>query len=71
VKRRLTKLQKYTLGVMKLLEFCRGDGCTQAECVRALNGLALPRASHFGEIALSGSRRLQQRQSFSRMLLSL
>ncbi len=26
--------------------------------VRALNGLALPRASHSGEIALSGSRRL-------------
>ncbi len=31
---------------------------TQAECVRALIGLALPRASHPGEIALAVSRRL-------------
>ena len=29
------------------------------ECVRALEGLALLRASHYGEIALSGSRRLR------------
>ena len=34
----------------------------------ALKGLALPRVSHSGEIALAGSRR--QRQSFSRTLLS-
>ncbi len=49
----------------------RGGGCTAvggggytqalrlAECVRALKGLALPRASHSSEIALSGSRRLR------------
>ena len=36
-----------------------GGGCTQAECVRALKGLALPRASQSVEIALSGSRRLR------------
>ena len=30
----------------------------QAECVRAVKGLALPRTSHSGEIALAGSRRL-------------
>ena len=32
----------------------------KAECVRALKGLALPRASHSGsgEITLAGSRRL-------------
>ena len=35
------------------------DVRTQAECVRALKGLALPRASHSGDIALSGSRRLR------------
>jgi hypothetical protein len=35
---------------------CRVGGCTQAECVRALKALALPRASHSGEIALSSSR---------------
>ena len=29
------------------------------ECVHALNGLALPCASHYGEIALAGSRRLR------------
>ncbi len=28
-------------------------------CVRALKGLALPRVSHSGEIALTGSRRLR------------
>ena len=33
-------------------------GCTQTECVRALKGLALPRVSHSGEIALAGSHRL-------------
>ncbi len=32
---------------------------TKAEYVHALKGLALPRASHSGEIALSGSRRLR------------
>ena len=32
---------------------------TQAECVRALKGLALPRASHSSEIALADSRRLR------------
>jgi hypothetical protein len=31
----------------------------QAECVCELKGLALPRASYSGEIALSGSRRLR------------
>jgi hypothetical protein len=31
----------------------------KAECVHALKGLALPRASHSGEIALAGSRRLR------------
>ncbi len=36
----------------------RGGESTQAECVRALKGLVLPRASHSGEIALAGSRRL-------------
>ena len=35
-----------------------GAGCTLAECVRALKGLALPRSSHSSEIALAGSRRL-------------
>lgn len=30
-----------------------------ADCVHALKGLALPRVSHSGEIALSGSRRLR------------
>jgi hypothetical protein len=41
--------------------------------MRALKGLALPRASHSGEIALSGSRRLRlrQRQSFECTLSSL
>ena len=29
------------------------------ECVHTLKGLALPRASHSGEIALAGSRRLR------------
>ena len=48
----------------------------QAECVRALKGLVLPRASHSSELDLVGSRRLRlvpclrQRQSFSRTLLS-
>ena len=40
----------------------RGDYSTnssKAECVRAQKGLALPRASHSGEIALAGSRRLR------------
>ena len=36
----------------------RGGGCTQAECVHTLKGLALPRASHSSEIALVGSPRL-------------
>ncbi len=30
---------------------------TKAECMHALNGLALPRASRSGEIALAASRR--------------
>ena len=34
-------------------------GCTQTERVRALKGLALPRVSHSGEIALAGSHRLR------------
>jgi hypothetical protein len=43
---------------------CRGGGCTQAECARALKELALPRAttcrvSHSGAIALSSSRRMR------------
>ena len=37
----------------------RGGGCAQAECVRVLKGLALPRATHSGKIALSGSRHLR------------
>jgi hypothetical protein len=40
----------------------RGDFSTnlsKAECVHALKGLALPRASHSSEIALVGSRRLR------------
>ena len=42
---------------------------TKTECAHAFKGLALPRASHFGEIALAYSRpRLQQRLSFSRLL---
>jgi hypothetical protein len=32
---------------------------SKAECVRARKGLALPRLSHSGEIALAGSRRLR------------
>ena len=40
------------------MRLARGGGCTQAECVRALKGLALPRAHHSGEIALAGSRGL-------------
>jgi hypothetical protein len=54
----------------------RGGGCTQAECVRALKGLALPRTGHYSEIALAGSHsvacipRLRQRQSFSCTVLS-
>ncbi len=43
----------------KFTVLARGGGCTQAECVRALKRLALPRVSHFGEIAPSGSRRLR------------
>jgi hypothetical protein len=31
----------------------------KAKCVHALNGQALPRASHFGEIALADSGRLR------------
>jgi hypothetical protein len=40
--------------------------------VHALKGLALPRVSHAGEIALRGFRRLRlrQRQSFEHTLLS-
>ncbi len=54
------------LGVLNLLSI------RKPECALALEGLALPRASHSGEIALSGSRRLRstQRKSFSRTLLS-
>ena len=37
----------------------RGGACTLAECMDALKGLALPRASHSGEIALAGSRCLR------------
>ena len=36
----------------------RGGGCTQAECVRELKGLALLHASHYSKIALSDSQRL-------------
>ena len=36
-----------------------GGGCAQAECAHARKGLVLPRASHSGEIALAGSRRLR------------
>ncbi len=40
----------------------RRDDCStiffKAECVHALKGLVLPRASHSGDIALTGSRRL-------------
>ncbi len=37
---------------------CRGGGYLQAKCVHVHihKGLALPRASHSGEIALAGSR---------------
>ncbi|MFN9909846.1 MAG: hypothetical protein ACK56F_27630 [bacterium] len=38
---------------------CRGGECVPAECARALRGLALPRASRSGEIALADSRRLR------------
>ncbi len=31
----------------------------KAKCVHVRKGLSLPRASHFGEIALVGSRRLR------------
>jgi hypothetical protein len=40
---------------------CRGAGCvklTKAQSVHALEGLALPRASYSGEIALAGLRHL-------------
>ncbi len=40
------------------------------ECELARKGLALARASQFSETALAGSRRVRQRQSFTRMLLS-
>ena len=36
-----------------------GGGCMQAVCAYARKGLVLPRASHSGEIALAGSRRLR------------
>jgi hypothetical protein len=36
--------------------FVNGSKCTHAECVRALKGLVLPRASHSGELALAGTR---------------
>jgi hypothetical protein len=47
----------------------------EAECVRALKGLALARASHSSEIALAGPRcqafkHLRQHQPFLRVLLS-
>ncbi len=37
----------------------RGGCSTETVCVHVLNGLVLPRASHSGEIALAGSRRLR------------
>ena len=47
---------------------------SKTECVHALKGLALLRASHFGKIALAAHvtcvPRSRQRQSFSRTLLS-
>ncbi len=47
---------------------------SKVECVQALKELALPRASHSGEIALAGSHRLRialrQRQFFSGTLIS-
>ncbi len=43
---------------------------TKAECVRALEGLALPRVSHSGEIALSGSRRPRPTVAAARILLA-
>ena len=45
-------------------------GCTQAESVRALEGLALPRASYSGEIALSSSRRLHSTLAAAPVLLA-
>ena len=47
-----------------------GGGCMQAKYVRALKGLALPRASHSGEIALSGSRRLRSTLAAARILFA-
>ena len=43
--------QQSHVGVLKLLCIYK---YIKAECVRALKGLALPRASHAGEIALAG-----------------
>ena len=40
------------------------------ECVRALKGLALPRASHYSEIALAGSRRLHSMLAATPFLLA-
>ena len=59
------------------LEPGRDDDSSIIECVCALKGLVLPRASHFGESALcpwrahvAGAPRLWQRQSFEHTLLS-
>ncbi len=54
---------------------CRGGSCTQAECVRALKELALPRAttwraSHSGEIALSSSRRIRSAHAAAPVLFA-
>ncbi len=52
----------HKLGVSILLKQARGVDSTKipkVECVRAIKGLALPRASHSSEIARVGSHRLR------------
>ena len=42
----------------------------KAECVHALKGLALPRASHSSEIALAGSLHMHSKLAIARVLLT-
>jgi hypothetical protein len=56
VRERVVFLLCYVLGV--IIQPISPD-FSKAKCVRARKGLALPRARHSGEIALSSSRRLR------------
>ena len=43
---------------------------TKSKSVHTLKGLALPRACHYGEIALAGSRRLHSTLAAARVLFA-